>query len=179
MEEDNRSQPPPPCPICREPLVNQPVAGSRYEPVAMQCNDLLNHVFHRECIVAWRSTPLACAKTCPVCRVDPVQRLNEQRLKQFIGRDVVAGRTSRWRPMRWWRELKEVWNYVSTEILSQRWVQISLVIGAFLALAFFYVLLAKTLETEVRWKLRVHGGEQEFVRQEYPGILELRGDKNK
>ena len=62
--------------------------GHPEEAVAMQCNDSLNHLFHRACLTKWREIPLPVSQECPTCHVDPIKRQIAERARRYVVRQM-------------------------------------------------------------------------------------------
>jgi hypothetical protein len=97
-----------PCGICHEALSNDVPEGSRYEPVATQCNlEKLQHVFHRECLEKWRAVPRPEAQTCPLCRINPTELINAELVRRIVAKEVAADRRNCCRCARWRKAINE------------------------------------------------------------------------
>lgn len=65
--------------------------------VGMLCTDPPTHFFHRKCIDEWRRVPLPIASACPVCRVEPAQRVWSRTVAKRVTATVETS---------WWYHFK-------------------------------------------------------------------------
>lgn len=164
------------CYICKEPLVNTE-PGHLREPVAMQCTDALEHIFHRECITKWMQAGLPCSNECPVCRVDPRQMILRKRVAESIGKQIETSRYSRWRPARWIREMKQTWIYAKNHVLTNKWFRVAMFINVLLILGFVYSFIVawrlKNVSRNARLLTTRVYSQEHFVKEDIPEILDL------
>ena len=138
------------CSICHCTLVNT-IEGSRFEPVAMQCNlEKLTHAFHFECLQKWRSVPHAEAELCPVCRVNPTQLIKTAQLRKAVEREVTADRTGWFRLARWRKELRErLFLPFRNRVGSSRSVRVSVFLAVVFGIIYLFFILVRSNNTSI------------------------------
>lgn len=96
------------CSLCGEALENQDNPQSRFAPVGLHCRGDLSHIFHRECIDHWMSSPSGpLSRKCPLCFKDPVQIHRGSLLRGLVQKRMREVRNSWIAPSAWMAYLRE------------------------------------------------------------------------